>query len=96
MRKGTPESPEGRIHPDTIVGHVHLKVADLQRALDFYCGLLGPDHEDLLAAITAGGEWDSNPTFAGEGDRLLSARRLIFVASADQLAVAIEPDPRST
>jgi catechol 2,3-dioxygenase len=23
------------------IGHVHLKVADLQRALDFYCGLLG-------------------------------------------------------
>lgn len=26
---------------DTRIGHVHLKVADLQRALDFYCGLLG-------------------------------------------------------
>jgi len=23
------------------IGHVHLKVADLQRALDFYCGILG-------------------------------------------------------
>jgi catechol 2,3-dioxygenase len=23
------------------IGHVHLKVADLQRALDFYCGVLG-------------------------------------------------------
>lgn len=23
------------------IGHVHLKVADLQRSLDFYCGLLG-------------------------------------------------------
>jgi catechol 2,3-dioxygenase len=23
------------------VGHVHLKVTDLQRAIDFYCGLLG-------------------------------------------------------
>lgn len=23
------------------IGHVHLKVADLERALDFYCGLLG-------------------------------------------------------
>ncbi|HUQ96628.1 MAG TPA: VOC family protein [Chitinophagaceae bacterium] len=25
----------------TRIGHVHLKVADLQRALDFYCELLG-------------------------------------------------------
>ena len=26
---------------DTRIGHVHLKVADLQRSLDFYCGVLG-------------------------------------------------------
>ncbi|WP_133272057.1 VOC family protein [Hymenobacter radiodurans] len=25
----------------TRIGHVHLKVADLDRAIDFYCGLLG-------------------------------------------------------
>lgn len=31
----------------------------------FYCGLLGPDHKDLLAAITAGGEWVSLPAGAG-------------------------------
>ena len=29
------------IPSQTRIGHVHLKVADLQRALDFYCGLLG-------------------------------------------------------
>ncbi len=27
--------------PETKIGHVHLKVTDLQRAEDFYCGLLG-------------------------------------------------------
>jgi catechol 2,3-dioxygenase len=27
--------------PSTRIGHVHLKVADLQRAMDFYCGVLG-------------------------------------------------------
>jgi catechol 2,3-dioxygenase len=27
--------------PGADIGHVHLKVANLQRALDFYCGLLG-------------------------------------------------------
>ena len=31
----------GTIHPETRIGHVHLKVADLDRALGFYCGVLG-------------------------------------------------------
>ena len=29
------------IHPETRIGHVHLKVADLDQALGFYCGVLG-------------------------------------------------------
>jgi len=29
------------IDPQTRIGHVHLKVADLERALNFYCGVLG-------------------------------------------------------
>ena len=29
------------IHPKVSIGHVHLKVADLERALSFYCGVLG-------------------------------------------------------
>ncbi len=29
------------IHPSTRIGHIHLKVADLDRALAFYCGVLG-------------------------------------------------------
>ncbi|MEY2491582.1 MAG: catechol 2,3-dioxygenase [Verrucomicrobiota bacterium] len=29
------------IDPRVRIGHVHLKVANLQRALDFYCGVLG-------------------------------------------------------
>ncbi|MBL9215642.1 MAG: VOC family protein [Opitutaceae bacterium] len=29
------------IDPGVRIGHVHLKVADLSRALDFYCGVLG-------------------------------------------------------
>lgn len=28
-------------HPATCIGHVHLKVADLDRAIDFYSGVLG-------------------------------------------------------
>lgn len=33
--------PNYKIPSQTRIGHVHLKVADLQRSLDFYCGLLG-------------------------------------------------------
>ena len=29
------------IDPGVGIGHVHLKVADISRALDFYCGVLG-------------------------------------------------------
>lgn len=43
----------------TRIGHVHLKVADLQRSLDFYCGLLGFEvtatYGKEAAFISAGG-----------------------------------------
>src|SRR2546421_3008723 len=32
---------EKTIDPNVRIGHVHLKVSNLQRALDFYCGVLG-------------------------------------------------------
>ena len=41
------------------IGHVHLKVADLARALDFYCGVLGFElmqrRGPQAAFISAGG-----------------------------------------
>lgn len=41
------------------IGHVHLKVSDLQRAIDFYQGLLGFDltmmYGDQAAFLSAGG-----------------------------------------
>ncbi len=44
---------------DTRIGHVHLKVSDIQRSLDFYCGLLGFDlittYGRDAAFISAGG-----------------------------------------
>jgi catechol 2,3-dioxygenase len=47
------------IHPETRIGHVHLKVADLQRALDFYCGVLGFEltqrYGSQAAFVSAGG-----------------------------------------
>jgi catechol 2,3-dioxygenase len=46
------------IHPETRIGHVHLKVADLDRALAFYCGVLGfqlmQRHGTQAAFISAG------------------------------------------
>ncbi len=42
LRPLTGEAPTPRpIHPGARIGHVHLKVADLDRALGFYCGVLG-------------------------------------------------------
>src|SRR6267378_5091302 len=40
MKTGT-KRPTQTIHPGVSIGHVHLKVADLERALDFYRGVLG-------------------------------------------------------
>jgi catechol 2,3-dioxygenase len=41
------------------IGHVHLKVADLERALAFYCGVLGFElmqrYGDQAAFVAAGG-----------------------------------------
>jgi catechol 2,3-dioxygenase len=47
------------IPKDVRIGHVHLKVADLKRSLDFYCGLLGFELTNTYgtdaAFISAGG-----------------------------------------
>ncbi len=47
------------IHPGVRIGHVHLKVADLDRALNFYCGILGfqltQRYGRQAAFISAGG-----------------------------------------
>ncbi|HSG38849.1 MAG TPA: VOC family protein, partial [Thermoanaerobaculia bacterium] len=47
------------IDPKVRIGHVHLKVADIQRALDFYCGVLGFELMQRFGAgaafISAGG-----------------------------------------
>ncbi len=59
------------IHPETRVGHVHLKVADLDRAIAFYSGILGFEvtqrYGQQAAFLAAGGyhhhiglnTWDS-------------------------------------
>lgn len=59
------------IDPGTRIGHVHLKVADLERSLAFYCGVLGfsltQRYGRQAAFVSAGGyhhhlglnTWDS-------------------------------------
>ena len=48
-----------QIDPKVSIGHVHLKVADLERALRFYCGVLGFEltqrYGTDAAFISAGG-----------------------------------------
>jgi len=50
---------EKAIDPNVCIGHVHLKVANLQRALDFYCGVLGFEltqrYGEEAAFVSAGG-----------------------------------------
>lgn len=53
------DDTDHKIPEGTRIGHVHLKVADLQRSLDFYCGLLGfevmMNYGDEAVFISAGG-----------------------------------------
>jgi catechol 2,3-dioxygenase len=52
------KSTESPIDPGVTIGHVHLKVADLERSLAFYCGVLGFELMQRLpqaAFISAGG-----------------------------------------
>jgi catechol 2,3-dioxygenase len=50
---------ERAIHPDTRIGHVHLKVSDLPRAIAFYRDVLGFElmemYGDQAAFLSAGG-----------------------------------------
>ena len=64
MTMQTKIAPEGEalaapIHPGVRIGHVHLKVADIERALAFYCGVLGFELTQRIgsqaAFISAGG-----------------------------------------
>jgi len=54
-----PDRTQPAIAPTTRIGHVHLKVADLERAIGFYHGVLGFDVlvrvGDSAAFLSAGG-----------------------------------------
>ena len=59
MNTGSTSQVTPPIDPGARIGHVHLKVADLERALDFYCSVLGfqlmQRFGDQAAFISAGG-----------------------------------------
>jgi len=52
-------APLRPIHPQARIGHVHLKVAQLERSLEFYCGVLGFEltqrYGEGAAFLSAGG-----------------------------------------
>jgi catechol 2,3-dioxygenase len=54
-----PDPPSYTIPAGTDIGHVHLKVADVERSLAFYCGVLGFELTTRFGAqaafISAGG-----------------------------------------
>lgn len=56
MTKSRPSRP---VDPNVRIGHVHLKVADLERSLGFYCDVLGFEltqpYGDQAAFVSAGG-----------------------------------------
>ena len=68
-----------KIHPDVRIGHVHLKVSDLARALDFYCGVLGFELTQRYGAQASFGLLCA----AGEYAPLFAAKRNddLFVAA---------------
>jgi catechol 2,3-dioxygenase len=55
----TPQKDSRPIDPRVRIGHVHLKVSDLERSLEFYCGVLGFELMQRLggeaAFVSAGG-----------------------------------------
>jgi catechol 2,3-dioxygenase len=59
MSEMNTDTTYGPIDPGVDIGHVHLKVADLERALAFYTGVLGFDltqrYGDSAAFLSAGG-----------------------------------------
>lgn len=48
-----------KVPPKTRIGHVHLKVSDLEKSLEFYCGILGFEITQRYGAqaafVSAGG-----------------------------------------
>jgi catechol 2,3-dioxygenase len=102
-----PAQPQPTIDPATAVGHVHLKVADVPRAVAFYDGTLGFEQMARLpsaAFLAAGGyhhhlgvnSWQTAgaaPASAGAPGLRLIEFELPDAAAVDALDRAIAQDP---
>ena len=59
VAKKQEQTQEPAIHPQTVIGHVHLKVSDLDRSVDFYTNALGFElqarYGKSAAFLSAGG-----------------------------------------
>ena len=51
------------IGKNVCIGHVHLKVADLERALGFYCGVLGFELTARYGSEAAFVSWTESEAF---------------------------------
>src|SRR5437867_3072973 len=73
MERATPHSMKGAVHPEVRIGHVHLTVSNLERALNFYRDALGFEITQRYgtsgAFLSAGGYHHhiGLHTWAGEG-----------------------------
>ena len=88
------------IDPGTRVGHVHLKVADLERALGFYCGVLGFELTQRYghdAAFISAGGYHHHIGLLGEPRRpAASAGHHRPVPPSDPLSESGRPGGRAT
>ena len=87
---------------NTSIGHVHLKVADLQRALDFYHGLLGftitQFYGDSAAFVSAGGyhhhiglnTWQSKNALPAHGSHTRLYHVAILYPTRKDLAIILK------
>ena len=87
------------VHPEARIGHVHLKVADLDRAIAFYSGVLGFELQQKFgtraAFLSAGGyhhhlglnTWES---LGGTADHGVS--EAIYVSDPDGNGVELYRD----
>jgi catechol 2,3-dioxygenase len=81
------------IHPGVRIGHVHLKVADLDRALGFYRDVLGFELTQRLgrsaAFLSAGGYHHHRAEHLGEPQRGAPAAGIDWALSfGDRLSLA--------
>ena len=64
------------LHPDTRIGHVHLRVADLERAVAFYRDVLGFDLTQRYGGLVPGAAMFCGTLAAKGGIRPASVFRI--------------------